>query len=85
MRFDNTFPKHLEEKGFDFQTIADEGSKSGCSWWITLDKNNRAGIYIDQEDRAIVSVNGWEQKVTCLYPKQVIEVLNLAIACLGIA
>ena len=75
----------LEEKGFEFETIADEGSKYGCSWWIKLDNKNFATIYIDKENcDAIVRVNSKEQTVACDYYKQVIDVLNFAKACLGI-
>ena len=83
MRF-NELSQVLEEKGFDFSVVADEGSKTGCSWNVYLDKKNTVGIYISEDDEAILRINGKEQTINADYMKQAIDMLNYTKACLNI-
>lgn len=83
MRF-NELSQVLEEKGFDFSVVADEGSKTGCAWYVYLDKENTVSIYISEDDSAIFRINGKEQTINAGYMKQAIDMLNYTKACLNI-
>ena len=83
MRF-NELSQVLEEKGFDFSVVADEGSKTGCAWYVSLDKENTVSIYISEDDKAIFRINGKEQTINADYMKQAIDMLNYTKACLNI-
>ena len=72
----------LTDNGFEFHTVADKGSKYGCSWYVELDKNNMLSIYINEDCNAVITFN--ERTVSCDYYRQVIDVLNFAKACLSI-
>ena len=83
MRF-NELSQVLREKGFDFNVVADNGSKTGCAWYVYLDNKNTVSIYISEDDEAIFRINGKEQTINAGYMKQVIDMLNYTKACLNI-
>ena len=73
----------LYDKGFDFITMADSGSKDGVSLWITLNNEHSASVYTNEKGNAVLRIDNLEQAVECTSAEQVIDIIKMSESLLG--
>ena len=74
----------LYDKGFDFITMADSGSKDGVSLWITLNNEHSASVYTNEKGNVVLRIDNMEQSVECTSAEQVIDIIKMTEILLGV-
>ena len=74
----------LYDKGFDFITMADSGSKDGVSLWITLNNEHSASVYTNEKGNVVLRIDNMEQAVECTSAEQVIDIIKMTEILLGV-
>ena len=79
----NEIKSKLYQLGFDFITIADSGSKDGVSFWITLNREHSASVYINENGNAVLRIDNTERAVECTNVQQIIDIIFMTESVLG--